>query len=56
MSQSHGIKCGTTDEALQEQSFQCERGALRWCQLWPLTFKTLVMHKNIYNTVTDKDK
>ena len=55
MSQSHGIKGGTSDEgfkALQEQTFR-RRNEL---PLGFLHFKMFYMHKNRYNTLKEREK
>ena len=58
MSWSHRLKDRTTDEvfqALQEQNF-VERSSC-WCAIWALfTFKTIYMHKTVYNTLREREK
>ena len=56
MSQSHGIKGGTTDGAFQEQGFLWERAASVGVDFNLFTFKNVYMHKNRYNTWTERIK
>ena len=57
MSQSHGIKGGTTDEAFQEHCCLWERGAPVGADFALVsTFQIFYMHENRYNTLTERGK
>ena len=51
MSQSHGIKGGTTDDTFQELCVLWESGASVGVDIYLKTFKTIHMHKKLYNTL-----
>ena len=56
MSQSQGMKGGATEEAFQVQWFLWERGAPVFDQICGfLTFKTHYMHRNLYDTLKDRE-
>ena len=56
MSQSHGIKGGTTGEVFQEQGFLLEKGDSVGADFFFSTFKIIYVHKNIYSTVNMREK
>ena len=55
MSQSHSIKGGTTNKALQEQCFLWERGDSVGVDFDLLNFNR-VMQKNVYKTQKESQK
>lgn len=57
MSQSHGIKGVTTDEAFQEWHFLLESRASVGANFDLFsTFKNFYMHKNVFNTLKKSEK
>ena len=53
MSQSHGIKGGTTDKVFQQQCVQWEEGASVGAGFVFLDLKIFYMHQNTYKTVKE---